>query len=291
METPFAKKILAREARGHWEVQLIRSVLLDIYAFVFSRKYFCKLNRWLFDASIRGLGILNYKNDVVSGERHFLRKYLSSCENPTVVDVGANEGSYSTDVWAANGDAHVFAFEPHPETYKRLLLHSSEKENMTAINAACGSAAGQLVLYDYAGSRGTAHASLHAGVIEGIHKGQSDQHVVDVIDLDTFATRHSISVIHLLKIDAEGHELEVLKGAAKLLRENRIRAIQLEFNEMNVVSRVFFKDFIDLLPNYKVYRMLRDGLLALDPYSPLRCEVFAFQNVVALSTVGAFENS
>jgi hypothetical protein len=123
---------------------------------------------------------------------------------------------------------------------------------------------------------------LHAGVIEQIHNAEPDQHVVDVIDLDTFSRDHDISIIHLLKIDTEGHELEVLKGAANMLRENRIRAIQFEFNEMNVVSRVFFKDFCDLLPNYKFYRMLSHGLGPLDPYSPLWCELFAFQNIVAL---------
>jgi FkbM family methyltransferase len=265
---------------------VIRSVLLNIYTFLFSRTYFLNLNSLLYDASIRGLGVLNYKNDVVSGEHHFLKEYLSSCQDPTVFDVGANEGLYSADVWAVNRDAHVFAFEPHPETYSRLLSRASAIEKMTAVNAACGSTAGQLVLYDYAGSSGTQHASLHAGIIEEIHKGESVKCVVEVIDLDTFAKEHDISLIHLLKIDAEGHELEVLKGAANLLRENRIRAIQLEFNEMNVVSRVFFKDFHDLLPGYRFYRMLRDGLVALDPYSPLRCELFAFQNILALPLKG-----
>jgi hypothetical protein len=139
-----------------------------------------------------------------------------------------------------------------------------------------------MVLYDYAESEGTEHASLHAGVIEQLHKGTSDGRVVDVIDLDTFATEHDIPLIHLLKIDTEGHELEVLKGSLKLLRENRIRAIQFEFNEMNVASRVFAKDFYDLLPNYRFYRMLRDGLVPLGCYSPLWCELFAFQNIVAL---------
>jgi hypothetical protein len=41
---------------------------------------------------------------------------------------------------------------------------------------------------------------------------------------------------------------------------------------------VFIKDFCDLLPNCKSFRMLRDGLVALDPYASLRCELFAFQN-------------
>jgi len=261
---------------------MIGSALLDIYAFLFSRRRFRKINNLLFHASLRGLGVLNYKNDIVSGEHHLLTQYLTSCQNPTVFDVGANEGSYSTGICTANNNAQVFAFEPHPVTYKRLLAYTSRTKNITPINAACGSSVGQLILYDYAGSTGTEHASLYAGVIEDIHKSTSDRHTVDVIDLDTFASDHGILLIHLLKIDTEGHELEVLKGAVSLLREKRILAIQFEFNEMNVVSRVFFKDFCDLLPNYRFYRMLRDGLAPVDPYSPLLCELFAFQNIVAL---------
>jgi FkbM family methyltransferase len=261
---------------------MIRSELYDLYAFMFSRAYFYRFNRVLLHASLRGLGVLNYKNDVVSGERHFVRECLLSFESPTVVDVGANEGSYASAVLAVNGSAQIFAFEPHPATYSRLLANLSWTKSVTAIKAACGSAPGQLVLFDYAGSTGTAHASLHSGVIEEIHKEKSNQYLVDVTSLDLFAIDHGISFIHLLKIDTEGHELEVLRGASNLLRERRIRAIQFEFNEMNIVSRVFFKDLCGLLPNYRLYRMLRDGLVPLDPYSPLSCELFAFQNIVAL---------
>ena len=258
------------------------SMLYDFYAFLFSRSYFFKFNRGLHHASLRGLGVINYKNDVVSGERRFIRKFLSSLDVPTVVDVGANEGDYSSAVLGANKNARVFAFEPHPETYERLSSRLSSAGNVVATNAACGSAPGNLVLYDHAESAGTAHASLHRGVMERIHKGASIQHVVNVTTLDQFAADHGISLIHLLKIDTEGYELEVLKGAAGLLREGRIRAIQFEFNEMNIVSGVFFKDFCEAIPNYTFYRMLRSGLGALDPYSPLNCEVFAYQNIVAL---------
>ena len=234
---------------------------------------------------MRGLGILNYKNDVVSGEHHFLKEYLSSCEKPILVDVGANEGSYSSAVLKVKKDARVFAFEPHPETYTRLTSVLSGAENVTCINAACGSAPGKLALFDYEGSTGTQHASLHEGVIERVHNGRSAQRAVDVVTLDIFATNHNISVIDLLKIDTEGHELEVLKGAKHLLRRGGIKAIQFEFGEVNVVSRVFFRDFCDLLPNYKFHRMLRSGLIALDPNMPLWCELFGFQNIVALPMI------
>jgi FkbM family methyltransferase len=261
---------------------LFRSVLLQIYVFLFSRKCFYAFNRALFGASIRGLGMLNFQSETASGERHFLREYLPSMEAPTVFDVGANEGKYSAAVLEANGNARVVAFEPHPQTHQRLLNRVSRMGHITAINAACGASAGRLTLFDRPGSSGTTHASLHEGALKQASEQETVQTIVEVVDLDTFAAENGISAIHLLKIDTEGHELEVLKGAKILLRERRIKAIQFEFNEMNIVSRVFFKDFRDLLPDYSFFRMVRDGLIPLDPYSPLKCELFVFQNIVAL---------
>jgi FkbM family methyltransferase len=254
----------------------------DLYAFLFSRSYFYRFNRALHHASLRGLGVLNYKNVVVSGERRFMERCLSSSEVPTVVDVGANVGDYSSMVLEARKNARLFAFEPHPETFKRLTARLSSAGNFVATNAACGGRPGKLLLYDHEGGSGTGHASLLPGVIEGIHGDKSNQQEVDVITLDRFAADREISRIDLLKIDTEGTELEVLKGASNLLREGRIRAIQFEFNEMNIVSRVFLKDFYELIPSFRFYRLLRHGLGPLDPYSPLACEVFAFQNIVAL---------
>lgn len=226
--------------------------------------------------------MMNFQNYVVSGEKHFLREQLSSFKAPTVIDVGANEGKYTTAVLEANAGTRIFAFEPHPITYGRLLRCTSNNERVTAINAACGSSPGRLTLFDHAGSSGTTRASLHAAAVKSSPAEELSVNIVEVIDLDSFARSNGISRIDLLKIDTEGHELEVLKGATNLLHAGLINAIQFEFNEMNVASRVFFRDFLDLLPGYRFFRMVRDGLIALDPYSPLRCEQFVFQNIVAL---------
>jgi FkbM family methyltransferase len=256
--------------------------VFEIYSFVFARKIFRKWNRGLLELSLRGLGVLNFQDETASGERHFLVDVLGKLEEPVVFDVGANEGNYAKSVLELKPSARVYAFEPHPVTYGRLAALAVGPEHLVAVNAACGSTAGQMVLYDYAGSEGTQHASLHAGVIEGIHHGTANRHDVGVIALDSFVEEHNISHIDLLKIDTEGHELDVLKGTKKLLGEGRIHAVQFEFNEMNVVSRVFLKDFYDLMPQFEFYRTLRDGLMPLGKYSALKCEVFAFQNIVAL---------
>jgi hypothetical protein len=88
----------------------------------------------------------------------------------------------------------------------------------------------------------------------------------------------TLSRIDLLKIDTEGHELEVLHGARKLLAAGLIRVLHIEFNEMNVFSRVFLRDFRELLSRHTAYRML-PGIISVSD-SPLASELFAFQNVV-----------
>ena len=68
--------------------------------------------------------------------------------------------------------------------------------------------------------------------------------------------------IDLLKIDTEGNEFNVLKGAKKLFEFNKIKAIHFEFNQMNIVSKSSFKDFWDLLnENFIFYRILPRGRL------------------------------
>ncbi len=93
--------------------------------------------------------------------------------------------------------------------------------------------------------------------------------------------RKKIKEVKFLKIDTEGNELNVLLGAAQLLKEKRIETIQFEFNEMNTVSRVFFRDFQELLPDHAFYRLLPAGLLPLEKNSPMTNEIFGYQNIIA----------
>lgn len=229
---------------------------------------------------LHGLGVLNYKSNAQSGESHFLEKDLKIICGGVVLDVGASVGDYCAALKRYNPKCSIYAFEPHPATYTKLI-NNTESLGISALNVGVGFNEGFFTLYDYADNDGSEHASLHRGVIGQIHKGQAVEHKVKVISLDDFVLQHNIEQIALLKIDTEGHEFEVLRGASSLLKAGRIDVIHFEFNEMNVVSRVFFKDIWDFLPNYDFYRMLPDGLAKIKSYSPVFCEIFAYQNIVA----------
>lgn len=256
--------------------------IVRIYRALFARQIFYRLNKTLYHCSLRGLGILNYESDRISGEERFIKQFLAGKVGGVVFDVGANVGNYSSKVLQINPRLTVYAFEPHPQTFaalKKNVRHSS----FVAINVAAGEYAGTADLYDYAvATDGSSHASFYQDVIESIHCAPSIHYRVTVVTLGEFARANQITNIVLLKIDAEGNELNVLKGIKDFLSAGQVEAIHFEFNEMNVCSRVFFRDIWNLLPNYDFYRLLPDGMAKFERYSPVFCEIFAYQNIVAL---------
>jgi FkbM family methyltransferase len=217
----------------------------------------------------------------LSGENKFVEKVIGGMKNPVVIDVGAHTGDYSTKVKKENRNAKVFAFEPHSKTYEKLKK-KGKKDNFYTIHSACGSREGKTTLYDYE-EEGTSHASIIGSVINDVHNENKISFEVPITTLDSFTKSEDISVVDLLKIDTEGSEIEVIRGARKIINSGNIRCIQIEFNEMNVMSRTFLKDFVDLLEDYIFFRMLPDGLVKLGKYTPKEYEIFGFQNIVAIN--------
>ena len=261
----------------------MRDYIYSAYAFLFGRPYCYKFNKLLYMLSLRGLGILNYRNDYLNGEIGWLKSFLKNKINPVVIDVGANVGNFSKSVFFANQDAIIHAFEPHPKTYNDLLTNIKACDNFHPNNLGVGDKEETLALYDYANNDGSSHASLYKEVITTIHGGNSTCHTVGVITLDEYLKKKNIDLINILKIDTEGNELNVLHGVREYLSEYKIQAILFEFNEMNIVSKTSFKDFWNTLESYELYRILPNGkLLRFPRYSPIYCEIYAYQNIVAI---------
>jgi FkbM family methyltransferase len=265
---------------------IICKIIYELYVLFFARTFWYKLNIFLYNLSIRGLGVLNYENNKKSGERFFLEKLLHhnshNHDDYTIVDVGANVGNYALSAKSINSNVIIYAIEPMPNTYQVLTANVSGTNGISTYNMAIGEQKGKLAMYDY-GDENSSHASIYKEVITDIHSSQKvKEFFVDVVSLDEFCAVNQIENINLLKIDTEGHEYSVLLGAKRMLEEKRIEVIQFEFNEMNVVSKVFFRDFIHLLNDYKLYRLLPSGVLPVNEYIPVQHELFAFQNIVAV---------
>lgn len=256
---------------------------LETYALLFAKPLFTKWNKLLFHLSIRGMGILNYRTENLRGEKDWLKKYLKGKKNPVIVDIGANVGEYTKGVLKINPSSEVISIEPHPKTFLKLTKNI-QNENVTFFNIGIGEKRGKMRLFDYAESDGSSHATLYEDVIVNLHKSDAISHEIDVDTLENILVGFS-NDIDLLKIDTEGNEFNVLKGAKKLFEVNKIKAIHFEFNEMNIVSKSSFKDFWDLLnENFIFYRILPRGrLLPIVEYSSIDCEIYHYQNLICIN--------
>ena len=141
---------------------------------------------------------------------HFLRP------GDLFLDVGANLGAYSILSGALAG-ADVLAFEPSPDTYALLkdnLKLNGLETRLGAINAAVGARLGQIQFT--VGLDALNHVSLETG---------ANTMTVPVVTLDDAIPKRLVSAI---KIDTEGYELEVLKGAQRVLTGTHPCAVQIE---------------------------------------------------------------
>ncbi|MGG9964525.1 FkbM family methyltransferase [Ferruginibacter sp. SUN106] len=257
--------------------------LKKVYVFLFARKAFFPLNRLMYKLSVHGMGVLNYENDRVSGEAAFIRFLIkkNKLASGVIFDVGANVGNYSVMLIEKGATAPVYAFEPHPATFA-ILQKSAEKNKFHAVEMGLSASPMKAKIYDSAESDGSEHASIFRNVIEKIHEYTVKETDIELTSIDVFVKDNNISNISFLKIDTEGNELNVLKGATGCIANNMIDIIQIEFNEMNIMSRTFLSDIINVLPGFEFYRLLPDSMYPLGKYRPLFHEIFAFQNIVAV---------
>jgi FkbM family methyltransferase len=168
-----------------------------------------------------------------------------------------------------------------------LAQLAASHSNVRAFNFGLGEREGSLTLHTVKGETDSPLSSLHEGVVDSLFGRAVEPIPVQVRSLDEVFSSLHIAKIDLLKIDTEGHELSVLKGASNAFEQQLIDAVQFEFNDMNVFSRIFFRDFWEFFAkhDFTLQRLLPEGHVPIRKYIPMVCEFFAYQNIVALRRV------
>ena len=134
----------------------------------------------------------------------------------------------------------------------------------------------------YTNKDGSGLASVYKRKLDhfGISMDKSEE--IKLSTLDIYCKMNDIDRINFLKIDIEGHELNALYGAIELIKNKKIDYIQFEFGGTNIDSKTYFRDFYYLLnDNYKIYRILKDGLFEIATYKETY-EIFSAINYLAI---------
>lgn len=208
-------------------------------------------------------------------------------QHVVLLDVGASTGSWTEELLRRKG----------PQAFKKIfLIEPSLKSNMIALDKFANLPVIELsdvVLSDTTGEQtiyfpeeGSTLTSIYSRQV--FHTGAciEQSRKVKSITLDSFLTERGVEVVDFMKLDVEGHEFCVLKGARESLHAGRIRALSFEVGGCNIDSRTFFRDFWnELTPfGYKIYRIGGTGeRYEIDRYSEKE-EIFVTTNYLAVLT-------
>ncbi|MBC9929416.1 FkbM family methyltransferase [Chitinophaga qingshengii] len=137
----------------------------------------------------------------------------------TILDVGANIGQFALAVAHRYPQARIYSFEPEPDTYLRLQQHTRKIPAIRTFNFALGSSDGALTFYSNAYSHASSALQVSAEQIllkpQTAHTRSMEVPVKQLDQLPDLPMKSPT----LLKLDVQGFEQEVLRGASATLRQ------------------------------------------------------------------------
>ena len=154
----------------------------------------------------------------------YMKAALQDVPSPVILDVGANVGQSTTRFRRLWPQADIHAFEPSRTTFVELQRRTAGMERLVLNQAALGASQGACELQE--NSMGDMSSLLPpSGDSWGTIVAR---YAVPVTTVDRYAAERSLSRIDVLKIDTQGFDLQVLRGAQRSIERRLVRFVLLE---------------------------------------------------------------
>ena len=259
---------------------LVRSLWL-----ILGRKNLVRLGRFLSNEARFDVPNAISSNGELSVQQRVLAKD-SGTEPMVVFDVGANVGHWTAaflNTSKASGRmASIHAFEPCDAT------HTTLERNLKAKGFSPSVCINAVALSSHKERRRFFSAADNFG-INGLYPireyplGEQSVTEIKTETLDTYCADHGIAHIDFLKVDTEGHDLEVLYGGKALFSGGAIDITQFEYNHRWIDARHYLRDafeyFVPL--GYDVGKITPVGVEFYNRWDP-ELETFREGNYLAM---------
>jgi FkbM family methyltransferase len=203
-----------------------------------------------------------------------------------VLDIGANKGEWTAKVLRAASvlgkSLRVIAFEPCTTTRSMLASRFAHEQRVEVLGTALSAESGYAFFYANVAGSGT----------NSLHPVSGDQRErVAVTTLDDFLGQRRVRQIAFAKIDVEGFDALVLKGARRTLAAGQIELLQFEYNWrwlLNSMSLRAVFDMVDGIP-YRVGKLAGCKLLLFERWH-FEMDRFFESNYVLVHRGGMFDS-
>jgi len=183
------------------------------------------------------------KRQIKSG--HF--KWLQKFGIKTIIDIGANEGQFIDKISKILPDVNIYSFEPLKDSFIKLEKKISDKKNITAFNFALGDEEKENIINrnEYSPSSSLLELTqLHRNAFPITEKVREEKIFVKI--LDRAAKDLELKKKVMMKIDVQGYELNVLRGAENTIKDVDIILIETSFYEL-YKNQPLFKEIYNFL--------------------------------------------
>lgn len=155
---------------------------------------------------------------------------VAGFEPSAIVDGGANIGFVTYQFARRFPSSKIYAIEPNPHVFDKLKTAYEADARIHTLNMGISRESGKLAFNINANTGTSSFLTPNEYHATHLAKNRREVKEVETISLSDLVIREHLDGIDLLKLDIEGFELEALKGAEQLLRDQRIHAIVLEAN-------------------------------------------------------------
>jgi len=154
-----------------------------------------------------------------------ISNHLPALHLDVLFDVGANIGQSAMKFLSWFPNSHIYCFEPVGDTFRKLQENLKGNDHFDSFQLALGAyrGKGKMLLQGASDMFSLLNLSKDVMVNDG-----SNVEEIDLETLDGFCHDRTIDKINYLKIDTEGSDLEVLKGAENMLSAHRIDLVEVE---------------------------------------------------------------
>lgn len=186
-------------------------------------------------------------------------------EDPTILDIGSNDGSHGLWFFEIFKNPKVYCFEPDPRAIARFKANVGDRPNIKLFEMALCDRVGEIAFYQSSGQRneGEAQHMPEGWDLSGSIR-QPKQHLVvhpwvkfeqkvtvAASTLDTWCAEQGIGPIDFIWMDVQGAEMDVFKGGTKALTKTRFLYTEYSNQEL-YQGQVHLKNLMKYLETFQV---------------------------------------
>lgn len=162
--------------------------------------------------------------EIFHKDNHFLHKDFIPKNSDVVVDFGANEGYYIARLKKFAHDCKIYAFEPNPHEFQLLKsnVENNHFQNVTLEQCAIFSHETELE-FEFIPQIGTIGSlNIHIPQRKWLKEEFIQRIKIQAFSADQILEKYKLDHIHIMKIDVEGAELEILENFHAIDRVDKI---------------------------------------------------------------------